>query len=73
MILVSLVILVNLVILVIQVHLVNMVNMEKLVIWLNLFFSRDNTDHGHLDEFGEYSKTIDLGDSCEYGDSGDSG
>ena len=31
------------------------------MILLNLFFSRDNADHGHLDEFGEY------------GDSGDSG
>ena len=58
MILVSLVILVNLVILVIQVHLVSM---EKLLILLNLFFSGDNADHGHLDEFGEY------GDSCDSG------
>ena len=43
------------------------------MILLNLFFSRDNADHGHLDEFGEYGKTGNLGDSREYGNSGDSG
>ena len=50
-----------------------MVSMEKLLILLNLFFSGDNADHGHLDEFGEYGKTGGLGDSREYGNSDDSG
>ena len=43
------------------------------MILLNLFYSRDNADHGHLDEFGEYGKTGGLGDSREYGNSDDSG